>query len=186
MIILKSFVLIAPFDNDVTQTLNFHWEYWKTYGFEHVRDQKNPLKDLVGTYSSSFSDRGSSAKLGSYTLSDFKEQTRPGDTSAMYIFSVMSTEKKIVDETIKDVRAKFKKYAEKRSSQGYPHSLSKTRETIFKFDGIISENLDGAGKLKKWAELVELFPYVDVLYRWLLINRNYPAITVRQNSMVQA
>jgi hypothetical protein len=177
MIYLKSFKLLAPFDNDVVQTLNFHWEYWKTYGFEHINTPKNVLNDLFSTYSDSFSKRGSSAKLGDYTLSDFKEQTRPGDTSAVYVFSVISTKKEIVDRTIEEVRLGIMEYVNRRNGQGYPHSLSETKETVFAFDGIKCEELDTQKKVKKWVELLELFPYVDKLYEWLLVNRNYPTVS---------
>ena len=177
MIYLKSFFLLAPFNNDVIQTISFHWEYWKTYGFTHIMDPKNRLFDSLGTRSNKFLIRHSSAKLGEFTLSDFEEQTRPGDTSSVYVFSVISTNKEIVDRTIEQVRRSFVKHTEKITEQGHEHSVSEIKETIFAFDGIGCEDLSPQKKIEKWAELLETFPYVSKVYNWLLVNRNYPVVT---------
>jgi len=176
MIYLKTFQLLAPFDNDVVQTLSFHWGYWKKYGFSHTSSPLNPLCDSIGTYSSTFGVRNTSARLGPYTLSDFLDSTRPGDIFATYIFSVISTEKDIVDETIIRMLLLFIPYVNIKTEEHSDYQLTEVKETIFAFDGVQTEKLSKADKLKKWEDLINDFPYVDKVYKWLLVNRNYPEV----------
>ncbi len=177
---LKSFQLIAPFDNDVVQTLNAHWDYWGKYGYtfvDHFEQPANELLDSLGTYSHNFGKRISSAKLSGHTLSDFHESTRPGDPHAVFVFSVISTEKDIVDETIEKILPNFLGYIQRKRREHEDWQITEVKETIFPLNGIGFENLNReAQKIESWEKLIWRFPYVDKVYKWLLINRNYPQV----------
>lgn len=175
-IYLKLFNLVVPFDNDVTQVFGgVPYEFWKRYGFDDIKAPHEILSSVM-CQSTSLVRKLTSNKLGAYTLSDFNESTRPGDETAIYTFSVISSDARLVNRTIEDILPSFESYVKKNSDEGY--SLTEPQMTIFPFekDGVPEDKM-----LERWENLIQKIPYVDILFQHLLINRHYPEVQVLQH-----
>jgi len=170
---LESFNLIAPFDNDVIQTIGSPFDYWRKYGFNTLH--LSTLADNVGCQMKGLIKRGHvSEQLGSHTLSDFKSSRRIGDTNDVYVFSVISSEKEIAEKTVSDVFAIYKEFIDKKKVESEIYSLESINTAIF---NLAHSHFPGEKKEKEyWENLITDIPYVDKVYDWLLCNRFYPEV----------
>ncbi|MFA6999538.1 MAG: hypothetical protein WC241_00295 [Candidatus Paceibacterota bacterium] len=174
MIYLKTIDILAPFNNDVFKVLMEPViSFWNENGFNPDYHPLNPLKDFPGNHTGRLVERKSSARRGAHTLSDFREVTRPGDKTAVFTFSVISTERDIAEDIISKIHPLFSEYIRVEKTENLEYKLSKTTETFLNFKKIGDKRLNYEGKKEKWEELIDVIPYVDLLYRWLLIGGNY-------------
>lgn len=171
-IYFSSLRLVAPFVNDVNEVLPSLLEgYWKENGFSLDYPPVNQLKDSVSVNSRKFSKRKVSPRLGSCTLSDFHEITLPGDDHASYLFSVITTDTKVLHQIMADVKKILVTYVvgKLKEDQNRYH-LEDVKNVFFKFEDEEDESVSE----EELAEAFDFFPHVCKIHEWFLANGNYP------------
>ena len=171
-IYFSSLKLIAPFGNDVNEVLfSLLNKYWEGNGFSLDYSSMNQLKDSVPAHSRKFSKRKVSPRLGSCTLSDFHEITLPGDDHASFLFSVITTDIKILSQVITEVKKIIARYVVEKLKNGQDrYSFEDAKNVLFKFE----DEEDQSISEEELAEAFDAFPHVIKIHEWLLVNGNYP------------